>query len=362
MPDLGDEASDERAVDGFYAYWVRFESWRNFDLEMREHDPDAADDRYEKRYMKKENAKLAAKRKREEMERIIALVERARANDPRLKKFADARAAAKREAKDARQRAARDKELAAQAAADAVAAEKARALALKAGADKAAKDDRVKLKKAKRRAEKQLQKVNAAARDAGREALSELDFLKIMEDLEPQLCVALAERLGGEEAAVLAELADFVVCGVPKTAEPVKKIVKLSSGPKVRAPWSEGEIKMLDKACKRFKAGSMNRWEQVADYLNSQMNSKNPRTHQECISQFQKPLVDPKEHAKKLENAEKPPPPPVVAAAEAAARRRNRERRGPRQRTLCGLGRMARTRVPGSHRRRGHDADRPRDA
>ena len=54
--------------------------------------------------MKKENAKLAAKRKREEMERIILLVERARQNDPRLKLFAKQREDAKREKREARER------------------------------------------------------------------------------------------------------------------------------------------------------------------------------------------------------------------------------------------------------------------
>ena len=60
--------------------------------------------------MKKENAKLAAKRKREEMERIILLVERARQNDPRLKLFAKQREDAKREKREAREREKRAKE------------------------------------------------------------------------------------------------------------------------------------------------------------------------------------------------------------------------------------------------------------
>ncbi|EGB10067.1 hypothetical protein AURANDRAFT_6669, partial [Aureococcus anophagefferens] len=83
-PELGGADALEADVDAFYAYWVRFESWRDFGLEAREHDPDAAEDRYEKRWMAKENEKLAKKRKREEMNRIVSLVDRARANDPRL--------------------------------------------------------------------------------------------------------------------------------------------------------------------------------------------------------------------------------------------------------------------------------------
>ena len=35
VPDLGDADSSERSVEAFYAYWVRFESWRDFDLETQ---------------------------------------------------------------------------------------------------------------------------------------------------------------------------------------------------------------------------------------------------------------------------------------------------------------------------------------
>ena len=35
VPDLGDADSSEKSVEAFYAYWVRFESWRDFDLETQ---------------------------------------------------------------------------------------------------------------------------------------------------------------------------------------------------------------------------------------------------------------------------------------------------------------------------------------
>lgn len=41
-------------MNNFYEYWVNFESWRDFSLEG-EHDPEDAHDRYEKRWMIKEN-------------------------------------------------------------------------------------------------------------------------------------------------------------------------------------------------------------------------------------------------------------------------------------------------------------------
>ena len=55
----------------------------------------------------------------------------------------------------------------------------------------------------------------------------------------------------------------------------------------------------------------MQRWEQIADYINTQLALDVPRSRQECIEQFQKPLVDPKQHAERVKQANQAPPPPV---------------------------------------------------
>lgn len=45
-------------MHNFYEYWVNFESWRDFSMEG-EHDLEDAHDRYEKRWMIKENERKA---------------------------------------------------------------------------------------------------------------------------------------------------------------------------------------------------------------------------------------------------------------------------------------------------------------
>jgi len=304
VPDLGDADSSERSVEAFYAYWVRFESWRDFDLETQTNEIHEEMDRYEKRHMKKENAKLAAKRKREEMERIILLVERARQNDPRLKLFAKQREDAKREKREARERERRAKEDAIMAEAEALQKEKDRIASEKASAAKKEKEENIKRKKAKRRAEKLLRKAN----DDSEEPMADLDFLQTVDNLTSEETCALAARLSDDSEGALADLRKL--CKNPiKRKTPVKKVVKIDNAEKKKAPWSDEEKKCLDKACKRFKAGSMQRWEQIADYINTQLGLSVPRTRQECIEQFQKPLVDPKQHAERVIN--KAPPPPV---------------------------------------------------
>lgn len=57
----------------FYEYWVNFESWRDFTGVGAEHKPEDAGSREEKRWMMKENERLAKKLKKKEMERLIAL-------------------------------------------------------------------------------------------------------------------------------------------------------------------------------------------------------------------------------------------------------------------------------------------------
>jgi DnaJ family protein C protein 2 len=120
-------------VYAFYDYWEKFESWRNFEFsEEREHNPDQANSREEKRWMIKENMKGVKNLKKKDNARIISLVERARQRDPRLARAAaeekDAKAA-KKQAKNtekyaAENKAKADKEAAEQAAKDAIEAEK----------------------------------------------------------------------------------------------------------------------------------------------------------------------------------------------------------------------------------------------
>ena len=117
----------------FYNYWEKFESWRNFEMAgKKEHDPDAADSREEKRWMIKENMKGVKNLKKKDNARIISLVERARQRDPRLARAAadeKAAKAAKKQAKYVEKHAAEnkakaDKEAAEKAAKDAEEAEK----------------------------------------------------------------------------------------------------------------------------------------------------------------------------------------------------------------------------------------------
>ena len=82
--DIGDVNTPIEEVNRFYEYWTNFESWRDFTGIGAEHNPDEAQDRYQKRMYQQENEKLAKKLKKKEIERIINLVTRAMQFDPRI--------------------------------------------------------------------------------------------------------------------------------------------------------------------------------------------------------------------------------------------------------------------------------------
>ena len=90
VPQLGDKdtpAEGAWGFEAFYAFWFKFESWREFSS-LDEHNATEAEDREERRWMEKQNKNARAKRKKADIQRVRTLVERARAKDPRVKAWA----------------------------------------------------------------------------------------------------------------------------------------------------------------------------------------------------------------------------------------------------------------------------------
>jgi len=83
VPNLGDEKTPINKVLKFYEFWEAFKSWRDFTVED-EYDLDQAENRYERRYMERENKNLKKDLLRKEKIRIKKLVDLARQNDPRV--------------------------------------------------------------------------------------------------------------------------------------------------------------------------------------------------------------------------------------------------------------------------------------
>ncbi|CAM9116279.1 unnamed protein product, partial [Ectocarpus fasciculatus] len=306
VPSFGDEDTAIGQVHSFYSYWVKFDSWRDFSNVDMEHKPDEANDRYEKRWMQKENAIVARKLKKKEMSRINDLVMAALDNDPRI--LAD---------KLAQKKAKEDVKLAKLAEAQRIEDEKAAAIVRAAEekeqekrAAKLAKEEREKVKKLYSRIRSAFRKsLRAIAADAGLsdqceygefnfehvEAVctgyeperllylveglgADLAMLKLPDAPEPTP-VSLEEGLQRVRAAISAEAKGL------KGAEAIEEAAKEAQREQQRQKaeeienrkkgldreWTRDDLSMLSKCLAKFPAGTGKRWDTICEYLNAQL-------------------------------------------------------------------------------------------
>ncbi len=86
IPNLGFATTPIDEVKKFYKFWDGFKTWRTFNQydEFDENDLDNAEDRYEKRWMEKQNDKNRKQYDKAERKRIYNFVNVAYENDPRI--------------------------------------------------------------------------------------------------------------------------------------------------------------------------------------------------------------------------------------------------------------------------------------
>lgn len=282
VPPLGDADTPRNKVERFYNFWYEFESWRDYSYHDEE-DKESGSDRDMRRWIEKNNKAARAKRKKEEMSRIRTLVDTAYNADPRIKKFQqedkDRKTAAKRAKQEAARARQQEEERLAREAAD-----KERIAREKREQEEKAKQDA--LKQEREAMKKALKKERKAFRDickAGEYfAENPTESIKHMENVQrlcellklTQLSEATKElQAGGREAflRIVAKAEGKVEeerrAGVQQLLESrnntQEKEVKASS-----VPWDEHDLQLLIKAVNLFPAGTNQRWEVVANFIN----------------------------------------------------------------------------------------------
>lgn len=319
VPELGDMDTPIDQVYKFYEYWVNFESWRDFTGVGAEHKPDDAGSREEKRWMQKENDRIAKKLKKKEMERLIALVSLAEKYDPRIVADKESRKRTKEAEKNAKENAAKaqaDLEANAKAwaeAAEAVESEK-RGTATKADKDRMKKN----MSRHRNVLRKLLRHSAAMGQGSGEYGIISADEVEVlcsncqMEDL-----VEMNEAMGGEPAskdAALVQAAGFDVvlaklqqCRVKaeeavederiaKDAKKKEQEYKIAAeraarGQRRGAAAAEpaqrelagDEKAAFEKCVGRYGPGLPNRWESMANYMNVIHSPEKPYTANECM-------------------------------------------------------------------------------
>ena len=295
VPELGDLETEISKVYDFYDFWNKFESWRDFTGVGADHKPDDAGSREEKRYMQKENAKLAEKMKKKEMNRLIDLVTLAEKFDPRIVADKAARKAAKEEAKNAKAASANRAKADHDGALAWIEAEESAFAAAKADS----KSEREKLKKktsAARNLLKKLLRVSATLGlgDNGEYGiLTEADLETITSNADLVELTKMTDALGGDAAnkdnslfkkdgvsvvqkmlPIMADKQNWVagderlVKNSRKREAEDKNKSKNGQGERI---WTDETKRHLTDALGRYAVGHPTRWAMVTNYLNDRV-------------------------------------------------------------------------------------------
>uniref|UniRef100_A0A1Y1KNC8 Uncharacterized protein n=1 Tax=Photinus pyralis TaxID=7054 RepID=A0A1Y1KNC8_PHOPY len=277
---LGDSNSTREYVDKFYSFWYDFKSWREYSYEDEE-DKEKCQDRDERRMCEKINRAERQRKKKEEMARIRSLVDLAYGADPRIAKF-------KQEDKERKLAAKRAKQSAAQAKKE---EEERIQREVELAKEKADAAERAKLEQIRQEREAQkraIKKEKKMFRDACKsnnyyakddnerlihmqavDQICEMLNLTELEELNKKLqnnghnsflkmknqCQARAEA---DRRAAMESMSQ-------KTNDAIKN---MKNNVKIKTEWSQDNVQLLIKAVNLFPAGTNQRWEVVANFIN----------------------------------------------------------------------------------------------
>lgn len=249
---------------------------------MDEEDKDKGQDREERRWIEKQNKDIRKKRKKEEMSRIRSLVDLAYNNDPRIVKFRNE----DKEKKQAAKRARMSLVQAAKAEEERVIKE-AQLAKEKAELAEQKRIEQIRLEKEvqKRALKKERKLLRDTAKEQNYYSTSEKEKIRNMEGVE-KICEMLKTLelqsfnkelvAGGRDVfiKVLKETEDKLEEERRSLFETNKPSVTTSSEQKNLIPvdknalWIPENMQLLIKAVNLFPAGTVQRWEVIANYLN----------------------------------------------------------------------------------------------
>ena len=270
--DFGDKDTPIEKVKKMYLSWDMFKSWRDFTLED-EYDVMQAEDRYEKRWMEKQNQRMKKDLYKKERYRIQKLVRNAQKNDPRILKL-------EQEMKENEEKKKREKQEKKDAKINElrrIEAEKIEA-ALKIVDDEASKKQKIiDEKKAKRI---HIAKVSQDFKDALKAKLPakghQYDRFwadEFMKKIKEEQTIKSTEKLNTidspEEALQwIEELIRINTKGAVKKAEEKKEeVTQVKSTSYQTEEWSKDEITLLTKAILKYPVGMSGRQDKIIIFI-----------------------------------------------------------------------------------------------
>ncbi|BES93189.1 dnaJ homolog subfamily C member [Nesidiocoris tenuis] len=296
VPLLGGPDDSREEVNKFYSFWYDLNSWREYSYEDEEA-KETGQDRDERRWIEKQNKVVRAKKKKEEMARIRSLVDLAYNADPRIIKFKqmdrDKKEAYKKAKADAAKQKAEEELRSQREVAEKEAKEKEEAKKVEEERQKAMKSERESAKRALKKSRKTLRDLckdnNYFITDNDSNLVKHMEFVeKMCNSLGPkemdELSTVLTESGADGFASKLKEEEARVQMEMLKISSKGGKQVNGGSSSK-GTQWSENDIALLIKGVNLFPAGTAQRWEVVANFINQHSKSeRNPMTAKDVLS------------------------------------------------------------------------------
>lgn len=289
VPFLGDDNTSIKEVDNFYDFWYSFKTWREFP-HADDFDLEQAESREHKRWMEKQNLKNQEKARKEEYARILTLIDNAYKRDPRILRRKEEEKAEKLRKKEAKLQARRFRE-------EESARKEEEERIRKEEEEKRAKEAALAQKKSKEKEKKLLRKERSRLRTLSASIVSK-KILGISEDEVERLCTSLdlgrlkelCDRIEkkGEHDQVqllrdeLAGDANGHMSGeknVQQNGSVEDKNVSqevqgcdkseslLDNNEKEEKPWSREEVELLRKGLQKYPKGTSQRWEVIGNYI-----------------------------------------------------------------------------------------------
>lgn len=301
-PRLGDDDTPLHEVNEFYSYWIHFDSWRDFsaqateELQVESH-LENAESRDERRWLQREIEKRAKQLKKLELNRIQTLVERAMEADPRLK----------------RQRALEKKRKQEQEAEKLKAVQEQKRLEQEKKLEQELKDreererqamekaEREKEKKLLRKARQQLRKMTSSME--GSDVSADVDLLCSSlglgdlvnlndafesKSIDGEIESAMVEMIRSKAQEIQQEQASVRIEEEKKEANPDTEVdfhIECVKPESTKQGWTKDELSALAKGVKKHPAGSLNRWDSIANFVNHACPGS-ARTKGDCVEKY----------------------------------------------------------------------------
>lgn len=297
VPKLGDMNYSREQVEKFYNFWYNFESWREYSY-LDEDEREKGMDRFERRYIERVNKAARAKLKKEEMARIRSLVDLASELDPRVLKFKNDDKEKKLAHKKAKQDAAKAKqeeeERIKREEIEKAQKEREAQEAEERAKQEAIKQEREVLKKQlkqRRKAVRDLCKANDYYVKDDSEIVHHMTAVeKICETYElPELIKFLENlQISGREYLVNRIEEDEKKAEEERVAQ-LKMLsgngkIDNSSNNNKSNNWTIDNLQLLIKAVNLFPAGTYQRWEVVANFINQHSTNGIELTAKEVLA------------------------------------------------------------------------------